>query len=96
MSEITLTADRRTATGSGAVGRLRHTGKIPGVIYGQGSETISIELNHHDVSVSFPTRASRDAQLTLVLDGQPIKVKFQDIQRHKTRNTALHIDFMRV
>lgn len=96
MSEITLTADRRTSIGSGAVGRLRHTGKIPGVIYGKGTETVSIELNHHDVTVSFPTRASRDAELTLVLDGQPIKVKFQDIQRHKTRNTALHIDFMRV
>ena len=44
----------------------------------------------------FRPGASRDAQLTLLLDGQPIKVKFQDIQRHKTRNTALHIDFMRV
>ncbi len=96
MSDITLTAERRTATGSGAVGRLRTTGKIPGVIYGKGVETVSIELDHHDVTVTFPTRASREDSLTIVLDGVSIPVKFQEIQRHKTRNTALHIDFMRI
>lgn len=96
MSDITLTAERRTATGSGAVGRLRTTGKIPGVIYGKGVETVSVELDHHDVTVTFPTRASREDSFTIVLDGVSIPVKFQDIQRHKTRNTALHIDFMRV
>ena len=96
MSDITLTAERRTATGSGAAGRLRTTGKIPGVIYGKGTETVSIELDHHDVTVTFPSRASREDSFTIVLDGVSIAVKFQDIQRHKTRNTALHIDFMRV
>lgn len=96
MSDITLTAERRIAVGSGAVGRLRTSGKIPGVIYGNGSESISIELDHHDVSVTFPTRASREGSFTVVLDGESIPVTFQEIQRHKTRNTALHIDFKRV
>lgn len=96
MSDITLTAELRSAVGTAAVGRLRTTGKIPGVIYGKGVETMSIELDHHDVSVTFPSRASREDTFTVVVDGVSIPVKFQDIQRHKTRNTALHIDLMRV
>ena len=96
MPGITLNAERRSAVGSAAVGRLRHTGKLPAVVYGKGTEAISVELNHHDVSVTFPTRESREGTFNLVLDGETIEVKIQAIQRHRTRNTALHLDLQRV
>lgn len=96
MPGITLNAERRSAIGSAAVGRLRHTGKLPAVVYGNGTESISVELDHHDVTVSFPTRESREAAFHIVLDGETIEVKIQAIQRHKTRNTALHLDLQRV
>ncbi len=96
MSGITLTAERRSAVGSAAVGRLRTTGKLPAVVYGNGTESISVELDHHAVTVSFPTRESREGTFNLVLDGETIEVKIQAIQRHRTRNTALHLDLQRV
>jgi ribosomal protein L25 (general stress protein Ctc) len=96
MSEKSLAAETRTITGSGPIGRLRVSGMIPAVICGKGQETVSIQVNHHDISVMFPTRASREESFSLVVDGKPVAVKFHEIQRHKTRNTALHIDFLRV
>ncbi|MGL4448050.1 MAG: 50S ribosomal protein L25, partial [Shewanella sp.] len=38
----TIQAQTRTEIGKGSSRRLRHAGKVPAVIYGQGKEPVSI------------------------------------------------------
>jgi ribosomal protein L25 (general stress protein Ctc) len=40
MNEYAIKAERRTASGTSAAKHLRQAGKIPGVCYGGGEETI--------------------------------------------------------
>src|SRR2546425_537148 len=42
-----VVATTRQAQGTGASRRLRHLGKVPGVLYGGKSEPVNIELDHN-------------------------------------------------
>jgi large subunit ribosomal protein L25 len=92
MADITLNAELRTASGSAAAGRLRAAGRLPGVVYGKGTEPISISLDHHEVSLAFKTTASRTEPFTIVLDGKSHQVTLQEIQRDPVRRNARHLD----
>jgi large subunit ribosomal protein L25 len=45
MAAILMEAHRRTGTGKGPNRRLRATGKIPGVLYGGGKDTLALSLD---------------------------------------------------
>jgi len=96
MSDITLAAELRTATGSGPVGRLRAASRVPGVLYGKGAAPVSVSVDHRELRNTFNDRANREKTFTLVLEGKSHTVKIQDIQRDPVRNTALHVDFLLV
>jgi large subunit ribosomal protein L25 len=84
----------RAAEGSRSARRLRRTGKVPGVIYGGGSEP---ELFAVDGRILRNTLARSGAILEVALDGgatSPVLVK--DVQRHPVKGHALHVDFLRV
>ncbi len=92
MADITLNAELRTQTGSAASGRLRTAGKLPGIVYGNGTEPVCISLDHHEVSMAFKTMESRTEPFTIVLDGKNLVVKMQEIQRDPVRRNARHLD----
>ncbi len=92
MADITLNAELRTLTGSAASGRLRAAGKLPGVVYGNGTAPIWISLDHHEVSLAFKTMESRAEPFTIVLEGKSHNVKLQEIQRDPVRRNARHLD----
>ncbi len=92
MADITLNAELRTQTGSAASGRLRAAGKLPGVVYGNGTTPVSVFLDHHEVSLAFKTMESRTEPFTIVLEGKSHAVKLQEIQRDPVRRNARHLD----
>jgi large subunit ribosomal protein L25 len=92
MADITLNAELRTLTGSAASGRLRTAGKLPGIVYGKGTQPVCISLDHHEVSLAFKTMESRTEPFTIVLDGKSLVVKMQEIQRDPVRRNARHLD----
>ena len=49
MAEITLVAEAGRTTGSGASRRLRHAGRVPGVVYGHGMEPLSVSVGARDL-----------------------------------------------
>ena len=50
MSEtITISAEIREGAGKGASRRLRHSGKIPAVLYGGGKEPVALTLVHQEI-----------------------------------------------
>ncbi|MGF1687007.1 50S ribosomal protein L25 [Photobacterium japonica] len=85
----------RTDLGKGASRRLRHANKFPAIIYGGEAAPIAIELNHDEVINQMDKAAFYEA-ITLVVDGQEIQVKPQDIQRHAFKPKVEHMDFKRI
>lgn len=74
--------------------RARRTGSVPGVIYGGGSDPVSIAVNERDLR---HTLAAKGAVIDVAIDGgtsEPVVLK--DAQRHPVRGQIVHIDLLRV
>jgi len=91
MSETKLAAESRTEFGKGYARRARVAGRIPAVIYGNGTETQHITLPAREFTLA--TRV-KNAALTLELDGKEIKVVVKEIQRNAVRQEIEHADLV--
>ena len=94
--KIEINAVIREAKGTGASRRLRHEGKVPGVLYGGKGDAKSIELNAKDLFMQFKHEAFHASILTLNLDGKKESVLLRDYQMHPVRNNIQHIDLQRI
>jgi large subunit ribosomal protein L25 len=91
-----VVATIRKAQGTGASRRLRHLGKVPGILYGGRSDAINIELDHNPLFHSLKREKFHASVLEMELDGRAEKVLLRDFQMHPYRPLVLHIDFQRV
>ncbi len=93
MSENTLHASTDRAHGSRNSRRLRATGTIPAVVYGEGVAPLPVAVD----AKSFRTAVSGDQGLNTLIDldadGKKFIVMAREIQRHPVRGTVSHIDF---
>ena len=90
-----FTAFPRKSQGSGASRRLRHAGKVPGVVYGGGNPA-SIELDHNALFHALQNEKFHSTILTMKLDGRTDRVLLRDVQRHPYKAQVMHVDFQRV
>jgi large subunit ribosomal protein L25 len=91
-----VVATTRPAQGTGASRRLRHQGKVPGVLYGGKSEAVNIQLDHNPLFHSLKREKFHASVLEMELDGRSEKVLLRDFQMHPYRPLVMHIDFQRV
>jgi large subunit ribosomal protein L25 len=91
--EAILKAETRTESGSRGCRALRAEGKVPAILYGNGSDVVQLSLDGHTVHEYFAKVASQE--LDLELDGSASKVKIGEVQRHPVSRDVLHIDFIR-
>ena len=94
--KIEINAVLRDTKGTGASRRLRHEGKVPGVLYGGNGDAKSIELNAKDLYMQFKHEAFHASILTLNIDGKKESVLLRDYQMHPVRNNIQHIDLQRI
>jgi len=93
MTEQSLSAQRRQETGKGAARRLRHGGKIPAVIYGHGRQPESLTVDRTEFE-KILQQSHGSTILELDIDGTKQRTLVRDIQRHPTKKTVTHIDFL--
>ncbi|HEY9101346.1 50S ribosomal protein L25/general stress protein Ctc [Chitinimonas sp.] len=93
---IEVIATKRVEQGTGASRRLRHAGKVPGIIYGAGQEPVAIELVHNDLYYAMQNEAFHASILTLKVDGKAEPVLIRDAQYHPWKQIVMHVDFQRV
>src|SRR5258708_17526315 len=91
-----VVATIREAQGTGASRRLRHQGKVPGILYGGRSEAVNIELDHNPLFHSLKREKFHASVLEMELEGRSERVLLRDFQMHPYRPLVLHIDFQRV
>lgn len=94
--EIEVIAAKRELQGTGASRRLRHAGKVPGIVYGGTAAPVQIELDHNSLYHSLRKEAFHASVLTMNIDGAKESVLLRDAQWHPYKQQVLHVDFQRV
>lgn len=94
--EIEFNATKRVAQGTGASRRLRHAGRVPGILYGGAGEPQSIDIDHNELFQHLRKEAFYSSVLTMNLDGSKQTCLLRDVQRHPYRQLILHVDFQRI
>jgi large subunit ribosomal protein L25 len=96
MAETTTKLDvsSRAAGGSREVRRLRRSGRVPGVLYGGGGDSVSFDADARDLRLAL---AGSGAVLDLSVDGgKATPVVLKETQRDPVRGETVHIDLLRV
>ncbi len=89
-------ADLRGTQGKGASRRLRHTGKVPAIIYGGGEGPLNITLDQQNL-LTMIDKEQFYSSIVVIKAGdkkQPAIVK--DVQMHPAKNLVVHVDLQRV
>lgn len=96
MAEIVLAAQTGRAPGSRSAGRLRGTGQIPGVVYGQGRDAVPVAVEWRELRHVLLTDAGFNALINLEVDGDRQLTIVKEVQRHPVRRDITHVDFLRI
>jgi len=94
MAEIKLVTETGRTLGTRPARRLRGEGKVPGVVYGQGADPVSVAVEWKPFRAALTTDAGLNALLNLDIDGDVKLAIVKDLQRHPVTGTVLHVDFL--
>lgn len=95
-TKFEVTAEPRTAKGTGASRRLRRAGKVPGIVYGGGKEPTPVAFDHSVMLRNLNQEAFHTSILTLHLDGAADQAILRDYQMHPFKPWVLHVDLQRI
>lgn len=93
---FTFSADVRAAQGKGASRRLRHSGKVPAILYGGGQEAQPIVLDQRNLLTMIENERFYSSIVQLQLQGANHEAIVKDIQMHPAKNLVVHVDLLRV
>jgi large subunit ribosomal protein L25 len=89
-----LNVSSRGAEGSRAARRLRRSGRVPGVLYGGGGESVGFDADARELRHAL---AGSGAVLDLSVDGaKTTPVVLKEAQRDPVRGQTIHVDLLRV
>lgn len=94
MAEVVLAAEVGRPLGSRAVRRLRREGKVPGVIYGHGTEPIPVAVVARELRVALNSEAGSNQLLSLDTGSGTYLTLAREMQRHPVAQTVTHVDFV--
>ena len=97
MAENALAAEARNETGKGVARKLRSAGRIPAVLYGKGTESRSLSVDHELLdTLLHASGAGLNTLIDLEVDGGSQKVLLKALQREPVGGDYLHADFYQV
>lgn len=94
MENVTLEATPRAA-GRHSNRELRDAGRVPGVVYGKGQEAVAVSMDRKLLGIALHKASGRTIEMTLPGEA-PLHVLTREIQRHPTKHSILHVDFLAV
>ncbi|POX54318.1 50S ribosomal protein L25/general stress protein Ctc [Streptomyces sp. Ru72] len=94
MSEVKISAETRTEFGKGAARRIRRDSKVPGVLYGHGSEPLHLTFPGHDLLLALRTP---NVLISLDIDGKSNELAIpKAVQRDPLKGFLEHVDLQLV
>ncbi|MGH9449361.1 MAG: 50S ribosomal protein L25 [Terriglobia bacterium] len=95
--DLRIEADVRKEFGKNVSRRLRCAGRVPGVVYGGGEDTIALSVSPRQLVPILNSEAGHTSVLTLQIEGrEPLRVMLKAWQHEPVRGSVLHVDFVRV
>ena len=92
MQETTLMAQGRSEAGSASSRRLRTQGRIPAVVYGHGSDPVTVSVDRVEFR-NLVRVAGANALISLDIDGSKELSIIKEMQHHPLKDRVDHIDF---
>ncbi len=96
MATITLEAKIRENLGSSVARRERKAGRVPGVVYGHGGESVAVSVDALEFNRVLNSETGSNTLITLGINGKKDTALARQIHRHPTRPMIVHVDFIRV
>ncbi|OIK01508.1 50S ribosomal protein L25/general stress protein Ctc [Streptomyces colonosanans] len=94
MSEVKIAAETRTEFGKGAARRIRRDNKVPGVLYGHGSDPLHLTLPGHELLMALRTP---NVLISLDIDGKANELAIpKAVQRDPLKGFLEHVDLLLV
>jgi len=93
---FTFGADRREMQGKGASRRLRHSGKVPAILYGGPSGPQALVLDQQNLLTMIGSEKFYSSIVRVNVDGEPQEAIIKDVQMHPARHSVVHVDLQRV
>jgi len=91
-----LGAEFRDGQGKGASRRLRHSGRVPAILYGGHVEPRAISLDHQKLMTLIDNEKFYSSIIYLVVGDKKQAAIVKDLQMHPARNAIQHVDMQRV
>ena len=96
MSEVTLRAETGRTTGTRSSRRLRSSGMVPAVLYGSGTDAVSVAVDAHQLRNALSTDAGLEVVIRLQVGNETHSTRARQVQRHPTKDDVLHLDFVKI
>jgi large subunit ribosomal protein L25 len=94
---FTFGADLREMQGKGASRRLRHTGKVPAILYGGHKDALALILDQQNLLTMIGDERFYSSIVQLkISNGTQQEAIVKDVQLHPARNVVVHVDLQRV
>ncbi len=92
-----LIATERTGTGKGAARQARRDGMVPGIVYGGGTDPLSIQIPFNVLLKKLKDGRFLSTLFNLKVEGQEdVRVICRGVQRDVVKDLPTHIDLMRL
>lgn len=99
MAIVSLEAAHRSDKGKGVARKLRADGRVPGVYYGRGEESIALTVALKDLYHVLESADGSNVIVDLKLTGAAVKDRkalIREIQRDPVAGTLLHLDLQHI
>jgi large subunit ribosomal protein L25 len=93
---IIIKAEKRDLTGKNAARRIRRSGKLPAVLYGNEVDTIPLVLNKKDVFAILKSESGENTIFKISYDDDEHDVMIKDFQQQITTDEIIHVDLIRI
>ena len=96
MAELTVDAEIRQEFGKNANRRMRAGGRVPGIVYGRGLDSVAVSVDPKDLERILHSEAGHNTIFKLTFEGNAKDVLIRDYQVDPVREEFLHADFQTV
>ncbi len=93
---LDLTVSARSGAGKGAARATRREGLVPGVVYGNGEDPVSISVEFNPLLKMLRAGKFMSTLINLTIDGKDQRVICRGVQRDVVKDLPIHIDFLRL
>jgi large subunit ribosomal protein L25 len=92
----TIAVEPRDRAGKGAARATRRTGRVPGVVYGEGQPPVMVSVDQKEIQREFRRTGFFARLCDVKMAEQTIRVLPREVQIDPVTDRPIHVDFLRV